>query len=162
MIKIGLVFVVVSFLAGCASTAAVPVTAAPDPGLVALISVAEDVARSNREANALRSAGNNDSLAVQYDFAISGLPDIWTTEISLLDDWNGSLSGFLLVVSRMGGLDDPIILGSRPPASILIDIPRGRRTLVDFLADAGFQGGPNVTVSPLLKQNRVQILFKAD
>lgn len=133
-----------------------------DPAMTALISVAEEVARSNREANALRSAGNNDSLSVQYDFALSGLPDIWTTEISLLDDWNGGLSGFLSVVSRMGGLEAPVILGSRPPYPILINIQRGRRTLVDFLADAGFQGGSNVEVSPLLKQGRVQILFKPE
>ena len=150
--------VTILLLGGCASSQ----TKVVDPGLASLISVANDVAESNREANALRSASNNNSLAVQYDFAISALPPIWTTEITLLNDWNGGLTGFLNVVSRMGGLDSPVVLGSRPARPILIDIPRGRKTLVEFLADAGFQGGDGVTVSPLLKQSRVQILFTTE
>lgn len=149
-------------LGGCASAPKSPSAPSVDPGLSALLDVANEIAASNREANALRSAGNNNSLAVKYDFAVSGLPDIWVSEVTLVNDWNGGLSGFIDVVSRMGGLKAPVVIGSRPPRTILIDIPKGRRTLVEFLADAGFQGGSGVVVSPLLNQDRVQVTFKGN
>lgn len=162
MQKIGLISLVVLLLGGCASVASQPTDPSVDQSLAALISVAEEVAESNREANMILSAGNNSSLAVKYDFTLSGLPEVWMTEIPLLQDWNGGLTGFIEIVSKMGGLNTPVIIGRRPPVTTLINIPKGRRTLIDFLADAGFQGGSGVNVSPLLKQDRVQISFTSD
>lgn len=146
-------------LSGCVST---PVDTSPysDPAYVQLLEVARSVERATVQLSQIQASSEASGNVVgAYEYDLSKLPPIWREEIELVRPFSGDVGLFVQLLSDVAGLNEPNVLGdtgSRPP---IVHLGSGKRPLIDWLADAGFQAGSKARVSPALNTNRVTVEY---
>ncbi len=159
MIRTLLLIVALVVMAGCVNQKTLAVKPV-DPAFAELLAVAKDIRDINVKSAQIESARNDKAGRVtSYEFSYRGIPDIWSSEVALLDDFNGDIASFVEMLSAMTGLHPPRMVGNRPAHPVLVTISSGERKLMDFLADAGFQAGDKVLLKPVLNEKMVLMLF---
>tara|TARA_B110000090_G_scaffold189576_1_gene220658 strand:+ start:1084 stop:1569 length:486 start_codon:yes stop_codon:yes gene_type:complete len=148
-------------LSGCAANQAAPI---PPAALVASDIDKAILAGLNRVADAyaqlaqIDAAKNNISLPDPYNSDM--LPEVWGLEMNLLRDYHGHLGNFIALISAMAGINPPNIVSEGFGKPALITIRQGNRTLIDFIADAGYQVGTKAVVIADIANNQVTITYK--
>jgi len=148
-------------LSGCAVNKATPL---PPTAPVASDIDKAILAGLNRVADAyaqlakIDAAKNNISLPDPYNTDM--LPDVWGLEMNLLHDYHGHLGDFITLISAMAGINPPNTVSEGFGKPALITIRQGNRTLIDFIADAGYQVGAKAVVVADIANNKVTITYK--
>ena len=139
------------------------------PAIPPATPVASDIDKAilaglNRVADAysqlaqIDAAKNNISLPDPYN--TDKLPDVWGLEMNLLHDYHGHLGDFITLISAMAGINPPNTVSEGFGKPALITIRQGNRTLIDFIADAGYQVGAKAVVVADIANNKVTITYK--
>jgi len=153
--------VFLALLSGCA-TNQVPVIPTTEP-------VASDIDKAilaglNRVAAAYSQLAKLDAakhnIHVPSLYNTNELPEVWRMEMNLLNDYHGHLGDFVTLISTMAGIQTPYILSEGFGKPVLITMRQGNRTLIDYIADAGYQAGNKALVIADIGNNKVTITYK--
>lgn len=105
------------------------------------------------------AAASQSAVATTYDFDTMNLPASWMEEVTLVDDYYGPIESFVQVVSLISSLNEPEVYkeGFRPR---FVAIAKGKRKVISFLADAGYQAGDKVEVTPIIQADKVVVRYR--
>ena len=154
-----LVFLIL--LSGCATNQA-PILPPEAP-------VASDIDKAilaglNRVADAYSQLAKIDAakhtISLPDPYNTDELPEVWGLEMNLLHDYHGHLGDFVTLISSMAGIKMPHIISEGFGKPVLISMQKGNRTLIDYIADAGYQAGNKALVIADIGNNKVTITYK--
>lgn len=143
-------------LGGCASNPSFDKNN-PDPAMLRLAQVAEDIQRSSNQLAALEAAkyraterGKPQSIDVEL---LPGLEEV----VSLGASWNGPINKLLDKLSYLGGLNPPRYLNVKPAGDVIVNVDTDYRRIIDILQDVGAQTGQRAVLT-LKARERVLIV----
>lgn len=152
--------VVCSALLGLAACSSAPTTPV-DPVQERIADGVDRIAAAYEQLALISSAtGNKEHAAQDYNYDEGDLPVEWLQEITLLESYHGDLVSFVQMVSAIAGLKEPRVDTRARTRPIIVSINKGRRKLISYLADAGFQAGEAAIVQPDVKLNQVLVSIK--
>lgn len=143
-------------LGGCASNPSFDKNN-PDPAMLRLAQVAEDIQRSSNQLAALEAAkyretegGSPQPIDVEL---LSGLEKV----VSLGASWNGPIDKLLDKLSYLAGLNPPRYLNVKPAGDVIVNVDTDYRRIIDILQDVGAQAGQRAVIT-LKARERVLIV----
>lgn len=151
----------IALLTGCASQE--PITARPggDPVERAIADGISRIADAYEQLALISSANENDRyLAESYNYDEDLLPDAWLQDLTLLEDFHGDLARFVSMLSDMAGIDRPRIDSKGRSKPVIVAVRKGRRKLISYMADVGFQAGDKAMIQPDVDLNKIIVSFK--
>lgn len=145
-------------LVGCASAPEEPPL---DPITHKLADASERIALAYERLALVASAAKaDDYLSQSYNYSEHDVPAMWLEEITLVEDFNGDLVTFMDVLASVGGMKPPRIDDSTTRRPVIVSIRAGKRKLISFLADAGYQAADDAVVRAVADLNQVLIEYK--
>lgn len=131
-----------------------------DPAVSALNEAALRVARAAEQASLATTIDNRRQGKVtrEYKIDLSKMPREMREPILLEGGFNGELEVFAKSLASTVGWKQPLILGKRPAAPLLVNLTEQRRAPAEWFADAAYQvhGAADVVVDPKIKQIVIQ------
>lgn len=139
-------------LAGCATQPEKVVS--EDPLARSLEDAAARIARAAEQAALAQSVGRGNSVTEEYRIDLAKVPAEMRTPILLEGGFNGELEVFLRSLADVVGWSEPVVLGMKPPAPIIVTFSEQRRPPVYWVADAGYQAGAlaDIIINSSLRQ----------
>lgn len=132
-----------------------------DPVEVELAKSFSRIAESMEQLALIESSARNEEFnSTNYTYDESRIPPIWLTELTLVEDFHGSVEQFIEMISLLGGLESPRIDSPNRGRPKIVAISKGKRKLISFLADCGNQTGDAATIIPSFPLNRVVIKYE--
>lgn len=154
-----LLFLTLACLAGAGCTTSKPPS--KDPVEIALAKSFGRIADSMEALAQIEAARRNGEFsAANYTYDDAKLPEVWVSEITLVEDFHGDLERFIEMVSVVSGLNPPRVDTPRRGRPVIVAISKGKRKLISFVADAANQAGDGATLVPSIPLKTVVIKYE--
>lgn len=128
----------------------------PDPSMIRLAQVAEDMQRTANELSAMESAKLRASNQRAETIDIDLLPGLEKV-VSLGSSWSGPADKLIDKLSLLAGLKAPRYLNVKPAGDVIVNVNTDYRRIIDILQDVGAQAGHRAYIT-LKARERVLIV----
>ncbi len=148
-------------LTGCVNNQPSVDIVAVDPVEETIAGGVSRIADAYEQLALISSATDNDRyLSESYNYDERLLPQAWLQELVLLEDYHGDLGEFVSMLSAMAGLEPPRMDAKGRTTPVIVAVRKGRRKLISYMADVGFQAGDMALVQPDVSLNQIIVSFE--
>lgn len=142
-----------SSMLGCSTT---PVDINdPDPALMRLAQVAEDIQRHDNDLADIEMARFIKEFGAPPKVNNADRIPSLQKVVSLGEKWHGPLDKLIVKISTIAGLEKPLFTGVKPSGDVIVNVNTDYRPLIDMLQDAGVQAGSRAKVVVLAKDKKI-------
>lgn len=146
-------------LGGCASNRAFDKNT-PDPAMLRVAQVAEDIQRSSNELSAMESAKLRASNGAAQDIDVDHLPGLEKV-VSLGSSWSGPADKLLDKLSFLAGLKPPRYLNVKPAGDVIVNVDTDYRRIIDIMQDVGSQAGHRAVITLKARERLLIVEYKS-